>query len=385
MILHKSDISSLVCPLAGFRFIVEGVERKETPPMLLGTECHESRYGVLEGDISIEEALMVASDEAYDILTTTFESDIYLHEKTLNEKYLAVDVSGRYVECTKEEENDPSLQVLTGGTMDRIFLPQPDHPGSWREKNLTVEDYKTGRIMKPYRPEWLIYLLLAWAYCRHLGLPVETVRFVYFWGRTGKRTAIEWPNTFEALLSDVTEVISEAQKLLSKPYPLPGYHCTFCQFMGVDCPLSPVPVPAVAQGEQPPGRVGELLDNFATTGELSIENAPIVGLATTALDNKLKEIKAQLKPWIEEHGPIRVGDGQWTVRHQSGDSYDQESAIRLLLNDAPMEAALLALGVTRQSVARLAKQYPDWAAKINRYCRIRKPETKVIHWGRIKT
>lgn len=369
---HKSLVRDIfLCAFLG-AWSLAGNKKPETRPMKLGTLCHELRQIVLDSqDNPIRQMEYIEDDETREIMENTYRHDPFLGESDCShEWYTAIDPGGYHLYCNKDQEEENGAWIA--GTLDRIMWPVDF---GWRKGLLVVEDYKTGWIESQFRPEIVFYLLLAWAYCRTLNIPVERVRFVYFYGRSGRRVPIEYTGTFEELLIEAKQIIKKCELLLENPVPMPGDHCTFCPLIHTECPLF-----ANLPASNDP-KIGKLIDQFMRTGELVKADAPAVGLALQALDSKVSDLKVKFKEWIESNGPVRIGEKEWKITEADGDSWDQE-IVWQILREAPDDAKRTVFAVNTTRIKKLRKGHPDLMRKLYRYARL--PGDPVERFGLTK-
>jgi len=359
MAWHKTNVlQCLQCPFFG-KCVLDGYVQPETRPMALGTYCHKVRADIKSGDLDLNTWLQEETDdEAAAIIDTTFANDPHLgeHEGVLLEQYLQIDRTGSLMGFPEDVPDG-----FIAGILDELYLPLKY---GWRKGLLHVEDYKTGWVESVRRPEVVFYLLLGWAYCKAAHIEVDRKRFVYFYGRSGRRVTIDYTGSFDELRIEAKNIIRQVEALLENPIPIPGSHCTTCPIITSECPLY-VSIPILADKS-----IGHAVDRFLSTGSMTPAEAPIVGFALHAIEAKIAELKAAIKPWIIENGDIKIGDGAWIVSEYPGGRWNQEVALDILLEEGtPEEARRIALGVDKTRINRL-KAFPEVRQRLYKYAYI---------------
>lgn len=361
--LHKSLVHDIfMCSFLG-AWSAAGNAKPETVAMIIGTYLHKIRADILAGALTLE--AFVAEEpnqEAVEIMQRTFANDpnVSETEKVDLERYYAMDYDG--VALFMNEDQEDLFKPWIAGTLDMVLHPLDS---GWRKGLLQVEDYKTGRIEEVFRPEVVFYLLLTWAYKHTLSIPIDRARFVYFYGRSGRRVVIDYNGSFEDLLHEARQISERCELLLANPVPTPGHHCSWCPLLTTECPLY-ASLPAV----QDP-KIGAMLDKFVATRELEPSKAPLVGFALHALDTKTAELKKALRAWVAEHGPVAVGDAEWGLSSTDGDTWDQAAAHAILFSEGvPQEAREIAYGVDKIRVNRLRKSHKALHDRLFKYARL---------------
>jgi hypothetical protein len=221
------------------------------------------------------------------------------------------------------------------------------------------------------------------AYVDRYGLSYDSVSFVYFWLRTGKRENIDVLRPGESALQLKTTLLDRIKRRVEfftriEPIPIPGYHCTSCQFITDRCPIGHACTDLLP-------RNGEVIEAFIHTGEMAPENAPVVGLFLQKLESLADTIRQQFKPWVEAHGPVRIGNtNEWAVTHTRSGDFNQEAAIKIIRKAGlPTEVETRVLKVTNTSLKTLERDYPEVVKEVYDWCYVEKT-TPTLRLRRVK-
>lgn len=372
--IHKSDYKRLLCPWSYNELENNGVPQVETEPMRVGTKIHslvsDFRQGLTEPDFAYDEC---SNDDEANLYRNALINDPDIGRDRKVEWYFAVDFGGNFVECEPTNEQDPKLNLLLAGRMDSMLYVNP-----W----LKVEDLKTGHVFDRFQPEIDAYCLGGMAYLDSLGANYDSASFVYFWLRTGKREQIDVLRPGEdrkQLKANLVDRITRRVEFFSKlePMPIPGYHCVSCQFLGNRCPIG------LISSELVPTNAA-VVEQFISTGEMTPDIAPLVGMYLQRLEARADEIRKKFKPWVEEHGAVRIGNTEWAATPVNKGQFNQEAAISMIEKAAlPLEAKQRAVKVNASTLKTIAREYPQLVRSIYDWAYVEK-ESSMLKLRKVK-
>lgn len=385
--VHKSHMKLYnACRWMAKRILIDGVPLEVGDGAHMGGAIHEANAAVRVGQISATAAYQeAASQEAADCVWAAVGKDPYANRPREIELYVAVDSSGKLLPgCTQETEAARGAYV--SGTMDMVVFPDTSDPFS--ATRLLVHDDKSGRIETPDPFEQDVYVWLASQWATHHGHGHNFIVFQYHFLRSNNYVTRSYSvHNMGDVWARICSAISEIERL--DPIPIPGHHCSWCQFMGNGCPLGVgidatfnAPVPA---NTPPAVHMGQVLQDFITNGDMPPELAPVVGFGVAWLDAKTAVLKKLLREWIIVHGEfIRVGDSVWRVDEDDGDTWDHPMALAILdAHEASEEDRIDVLRVTKMSVNRLKKRNPQLYDALMTGARIAKPPKFVLRQHRL--
>jgi len=223
--------------------------------------------------------------------------------------------------------------ALYSGDLDRIDI---------HGKAAVINDYKTHfAIYEPLTAQSVFYPWLLWNVMPHLEEITFNLEFVRY---GASRTRIFRQEDLERIDSWVQDQVARFAVAVERN-EWPAAANTGCVYCRLDCPL-------VASGMSP-----------AVLGQVKTDiQARAMAQQLFALDNKADQLRAILRAWSIENGPIDAGNNIMLGFQRQERLQYSPSAI-MDLNRAYGFSPTRALSVDGKEVRRIARNYPDYKSK----------------------